>query len=215
MNSIETLTGDVNLRDSSAKCFIFHCPRAGGPGAEERHLGIAAKSPQTAEVVATVSPYPIVIPAVQGYSAEVGGKMMRMIYAVADGEVLKVFVNRRAGGLPVSACQFLRVRSGAALRTLELKLLTDAAVNHPYGMIRGRFDLLTLAEARALGVKVNEQFTKMFGPGAVGHCIVESVVSPELSQVVTVHKTDGTVATVESGPKRRRAIILPPSPPSA
>jgi hypothetical protein len=210
MTTIETLTGDVNLRTGSAKCFVFHTPRQGGAGVEERHLGLAAKSNQTANVVRTVSPYPTVIPSVQGYSAEIGGKMVRMTYSVEEGEILKLFIQRRpgAGKLPTNACQFVRVREGAALRCVEAKMLTDPMVNEPMSFIRGRFDLLTLEEARALGVKVADGYTRMFHPANVEHVTTVSTVSPEIASASIVQQPSGKPAVVVTEIKRRRKIIL-------
>ena len=211
MNTIETLTGDVNLRAASAKCFVFHTPHAGGAGVEERHLGLAAKSNQTSSVVSTVSPYPVVIPSVQGYTQEIGGKMVRMTYAVADGEILKLFAQRRPGEgkMPVAACQFVRVRSSAALRCIEARLLTDAVVNEPLAFIRGRFDLITLEEARALGVKVEGYYDKMFLAGAVDHIMTTAVISPEVAQAQIVKPANGKPAVVVLGEaKRRRKITI-------
>lgn len=210
MNTIETLTGDVNLRTASAKCYVFHTPRQGGSGVEERHLGIAAKSGQTSNVIRTVSPYPIVIPSVQGYSTEVGGKMVRMSYSVEDGEILKLFIQRRpgAGKLPTSACQFVRVRGSAALRCLEAKLLTDPTVNEPMAFLRGRFDLISLEEARSLGVTVAEGFSRMFLPANVEHVTTVSILSPELASMNVVPQAAGKPAVVVSEVKRRRKIVL-------
>lgn len=211
MTTIETLTGDVNLRTGSAKCFVFHTPHAGGKGAEERPLGLAAKSGQTSEVVRAVSPYPTVIPSVSGYSAEVGGKMVRMTYQVADGELIKLFVQRRpgAGKVPVSACQFIRVRESGALREVEMRLLTDACVNEPFGKLRGRFDLLTLAEARAMGATVASHFDSMFGEGSVSNTMSFSTIAAEKASAWSVAKDDGTVVVVAVA-KRRRAINIKP-----
>lgn len=211
MTTIETLSGDVNLRTGSAKCAVFHSPRTGGKGVEERHLGIAAKSGQTCDIIRTVSPYPVVIPSVQGYSNEIGGKMVRMTYQVEDGEILKIFVQRRpgAGKVPVNACQFIRVRESAALREVEMKLLTDPAVNEPFGKIRGRFDILSLADARALGVSVAAHFEKMFGEGSVANTMTFATIAPESVAVQQVKKADGTAVTVATV-KRRRTINIQP-----
>ncbi len=209
MTTIESFTGDVNLRTASAKCFLFHTPRKGGAGVEERHLGIAAKSGQTSSIIRQVSPYPIVTPSVQGYSNEIGGKMVRMTYQVEEGEILKIFVQRRPGAdkVPVSACQFLRVREGAALREVEIKLLTDASVNDPFGKVRGRFDLLSLADARALGVSVPAHFERMFGEGSIANTLTFATVAPEKVLVENVIKADGSAITVAQV-KRRRTINI-------
>lgn len=206
MNPITTLTGEVNLRTASAKAFVFHCPRAGSKAAEERPLGLAAKSPQSCDVVRAISPFPSVVPSVQGYPPEVGGKMVRMDYEVADGEVVKVFGQRRpgTGKLPVSANLFLRVRAGAALREITVKLLTDACVTEPYAKVRGRFDLLTLDEALELGCKVHPNFRRAFDPAAVAHIMEATVLAPEKAVAQTVVRADGTAAVVIVEKRRRR-----------
>lgn len=207
MTPIETLTGEVNLRYGSAKAFVFYSPRIGAAGAAEQHLGIAAKSPQTAHLVRKLSPFPTITPSVSGYAPEVGGKMIRTTYEIANGEVLKVFGQRRAGAgkLTFSACQFLRVRDTAALVELTVRLLSDPIVAEPYAKILGRFDLMTLDEAKSIGVKVLPHFEKMFTQGVVEDLIAAHVIAPEKAKVETVSKDDGTTAMV-TVQKRRRFI---------
>ncbi len=207
MTPIETLIGEVNLRYGSAKAFVFYSPRIGGAGAAEQHLGIASKSPQTAHLVRKLSPFPTITPSVSGYAPEVGGKMIRTSYEVANGEILKVFGQRRAGAgkLTFSACQFLRVRDTAALVELTVRLLSDPSVVEPYAKIVGRFDLITLDEAKSLGIKVLPHFEKMFSQGVVEDLISIRIIDPEKAKVETVSKDDGTTAMV-TVQKRRRFI---------
>jgi hypothetical protein len=209
MNPIETLTGEVNLRYGSAKAFVFYSPRAGFAGAKEQHLGIAAKSPQTAHLVRRVSAFPLSVPSVAGYAPEIGGKMTTTAYDVANGEIIKVFGQRRAGAnkLTFSACQFLRVRDSAALTEVRVRLLSDPNVVHPYAHIRGRFDLITLEEAKGLGVTVLPHFEKMFSQGVVEDLFSVSVLSPEKAKIQTITKDDGSTAMVAT--EKRRRFIKP------
>jgi hypothetical protein len=207
MTPIETLTGDINLRYGSAKAFVFYSPRAFNAGAAEQHLGIAAKSPQTSSVVRKISPFGIVTPSVSGYAPEVGGKMIRMSYEVANGEVLKVFGQRRAGAgkLTMTACQFLRVRDTAALTEVTVRLLSDPSVTEPFAKVVGRFDLISLEEAKALGVKVLPQFEKMFHQSSVEYLFATRIIDAEKAKVETIQKDDGSTALV-TVQKRRRFI---------
>ena len=210
MNPIETLTGDVNLRYGSAKACIFYSPRLGGAGSVEQHIGIAAQSPQTAHVVKKISSFPTVTPSVAGYSTEIGGKMIRMTYEISNGEILKVFGKRRAGAgkIDFTACQFLRVRETAALTEVTIRLFSDAQVAEPYAKITGRFDLLSLAEAKALGVNVLPQFEKMFSQGVVEDLISSRIIAPAKAKIESITKDDGTTAIVAVD-KRRRFIKMP------
>jgi hypothetical protein len=133
--------------------------------------------------------------------------MIRTSYEVTNGEILKVFGQRRAGAgkLTFSACQFLRVRDTAALVELTVRLLSDPIVAEPYAKIVGRFDLITLDEAKSLGVKVLPHFEKMFSQGVVEDLIVAHVLDPEKAKVETIQKEDGTTALV-TVQKRRRFI---------
>lgn len=208
MTPIETLTGEINLRYGSAKAFVFHSPRQFvNTGVNEMHLGIAAKSPQTALVVRRISPFPTVTPSVSGYAPEIGGKMTRMTYEVANGEILKVFGQRRAGAgkLTISACQFLRVRDTAALTEVTVRLLSDPNVTEPFAKVIGRFDLITLEEAKSLGIRALLQFEKMFHPTSVEYLFSSRIIAAEKAKVETIQKEDGTAAMV-TVQKRRRFI---------
>lgn len=207
MNPIETLTGDVNLRTASAKAYVFHTPRKGGVGVEERILPVAAKSGQTNSVITPLQSFAQRTPSVQGYSVEVGGSMTAQSFIVAEGEILKFFVNRRpgAGKLPLTACQFIRVRETAALRCIEAKLLTDPKVTQPFAMIRGRFDLLTLEEAVALGVTVNPGFMRQFHPANAGACMTVALMQPEAAKAeVQVLPSGESIVVTQT--KRRRQL---------
>jgi hypothetical protein len=196
MTPIETLTGEINLRYGSAKAFVFHSPRQFvNTGVNEMHLGIAAKSPQTALVVRRISPFPNITPSVSGYSPEIGGKMTRMTYEVANGEILKVFGQRRAGAgkMTISACQ------------VTVRLLSDPNVTEPFAKVIGRFDLITLEEAKSLGIKTLLQFDKMFHPTSVEYLFSSRIIDAEKAKIETIQKEDGTTALV-TVQKRRRFI---------
>jgi hypothetical protein len=220
MPTIDTLTGEVNLTSASAKAYIFHTPHAGGRGVEERHLGLAAKSPQTSPVIRQVSPFPQCTPSVHGYPKDIGGQMIRMTYDIAEGEILKIFAMRRpgAGKVGVSCAQFIRVREGAALHTIAAKLLTDATVVEPFARFTGRFDLLTLEQAQAFGVVINPKFASMFLPNLVAHVMEVSIDAPAIQQATIRQSAQGGATVVVSIPKRRRSIDLTPNsffPPTA
>lgn len=209
MTTIETLLGNVNLRDGQAKAYCFHCPPE-AQGIEERHLGQAAKSSQTYERVQQVTPFVQAIAAVQGYTVEHGGKTSRVTYQVAEGEIIKVFGQRRAGAnkLPVSASMFLRVRDSAALREVRVKFLTDPKIVEPFAFVRGRFDIITVEDAIAAGIKVNPNFIRQFGSGAVSHIMEVIVAAPETATVTQVPLAAGGVKSIVT-PIRRRYIKMP------
>ncbi len=193
--------GDVNLRSASAKAFIFHTPQN---GAKEQHLSMASK---TTGAVLPVSAYPQIICSVHGHTKEIGGKMVRMTYAVRNGEVLKVFCQRRTGfnKMTLSACQFLRLRSTGPLCELKMRLLTDPLVHEPAATVTGRFDLIDLEKAKSLGIAVLPHFEKMFHQSMVDEVMSLRLLAPELAKCETVIKDDGSETTMLTE-KRKRFI---------
>jgi hypothetical protein len=210
-NTISTLSGNVNLRKASAKVCIFHCPRAGSVGNMEVFLDKAATSGVTAAVVRR-SGMPHFISAVPGVVPEIGGRMINQSFSIAEGEILKVFVNVRPGWgkLPKTGAVFVRIRAKAALRKLEFPMIKHADVAYQESLVEGRFDVLTLADALALGIKVPNHL-RMF---CEDHCVAQlgvkqTVIDAEISAAVQFEQKqigDGDTVKTIVVRKRRRSI---------
>ena len=208
MPTIITLTGEANLKNSSAKISIFHSPKNGGM---ERYLSQAAKLKDA--VIQRGSP--IFIQSVQGVLKEIGGVYVNCAYEVRSGELVKLFakVKYGYGRMDKVGSMFIRVRDGAAYRSVTIKTLDVASLNFREAKIEGCFDLVSLEEAIADGVKVKRDYFHMYNPELLSSIVETRVLQPELlpavkKQVVelTDHSTGKKVeATVV---KRRRAISL-------
>jgi hypothetical protein len=131
MPRIEVTSGSVNLRSASAKTHVFHCPRRDGAGGDAQMvLFAAAKSARIGTAVRLASGFVQPIPAVNGVSAEIGGKVTQAAFEIAEGEIIKVVTSRSTGGalaspITLNAHRFYRVRTGAALMIIECKWHDD------------------------------------------------------------------------------------------
>lgn len=216
VNIIETNTGTVNLRTSSAKCFVFHVPLIGGAGLAETTLNAASQAAATKKVVAKLSSWGNQVPSVDGYTAEIGGSMVRQSFGIKEGEILKVFSARRpAGSLPLTSCLLLRVRESAALQTVNVKMLAHPSVVQPLATIRGRFDVLTFDEAIALGARLKSDFQKFFNPAVVEQAMeIETIQAAKANvKIVTVEPKPSlhgitpapkAMVVTEEAPRRRK-----------
>jgi hypothetical protein len=208
MPTILTTTGEVNLRDASAKVCIFHTPK---DGSVERYLSQAAKSAQHIQQRGSAT----FLPSIQGVLSEIGGRSINAAYAIQNGEVIKVFVKIKYGygRMDKVGSFFLRAREDAAYRVLTIKTLDMASVLFRSAKIEGCFDLLTLQQGLAEGVKINNTYHRLFNPDNLSSIIETTILQPERTpavskEVVTVTDslTGKEVSVVKV--KRRRAISL-------
>ena len=210
MPIINTTIGEVNIRGASAKISIFHSPK---DGTGEKYISVAAKAKDSIEQRGAASFFS----SVTGLVQEVGGRGINCLYSVKSNEVLKVFVkiNPGYGKMEKTCCFFLRVREGAAYRLLKINTVKHHSVVLESALIEGCFDMLTVDEAIAEGVKVRREFTHLFNPDVVSavissHTILQrekkSSVTREVIEVV--NQATGEQVSIVNLKKRRRAISI-------
>lgn len=203
------------MRKQSAKAYIFHSPRKGGVGHAEVFLDKATQSGPTRGVIQRIGK-PSFCASVPGTQMEICGRMVRSNYDVPEGEVLKVFITARTGygDRPRTGCVFVRVRAKAAHRVLRFKMLDHADVAYTHAEMEGTFDVITAAEAKALGCPILKQFAACATPSAAAAVLTENVVvQEEVEQAVVVQErevttADGTTTTVRSVKRKRRGIAI-------
>ncbi len=209
--TIQTVLGDVNRRSSSAKVILFHCSRSGG--GQEVYISQAAKN---SDGLVTTVGFPQHSPAQMGIAMDVGGRMIKAGYSVRGGEVLKVFVNIRRGYSTMDRVGnfYIRVRPEAAYRVVKMKLLLDNTVTFKEASIEGNFDMLTVEEAMAEGVKCLQQHRQFADPINIERIITSNtIIAPARApaprkEVYTVEDaaTGETKTLVRN--KKRRSIEL-------
>lgn len=226
MPQISIDTGWVNLRASSAKVNIFHCPlRNAGAAALERILFAAAKDAATEEVTAISgwnNPRPAVVTTVNGRQIpkdmKAFGSMTAASYEITNGQVLKVFASLKSGWqtvgqvsaatpIGVVAQQYFRVREGAAIVTIKIKMVDDRDCPTKFATITGPIERLTLQEAIALGVNPPKPEYRAAYKGSLFDFLTASttVIQPAANSAQVVTTPQGTTQTVVTT-VRRRAI---------
>ena len=213
LSVIKTVSGQVNLRKQSAKACYFHSPRKGGKGNRELFLDKAAGNAITGGTDGVIhrAGNPHYTDSVPGTNPEIGGRMVTQSFSVAEGEVIKCFINVRPsyGKLPKSASVFMRVRRNAAYRKLTFKLLDHPDTILTESTIEGCFDILTTEEVLSLGCRIPEAFLSFSDPTNVDTVLSSDVVihpekeSPVRLEEKVVKDGSGNERTVVKRRKRR------------
>jgi hypothetical protein len=177
---IKTVSGSVNLRKQSAKTCFFHAPRKGGKGNREVFLDKAATNGVTGgpDGVIHRAGAPSYSDSVPGVNGQIGGRRVEQQFSIAEGEIIKGFVNVRPsyGKLPKSASVFLRVRKDAAYRRLKFKMLDHADTTLTHSTIEGCFDILTTAEAVAAGCHIPTAYRSFSDPSNLATVLEEDII---------------------------------------
>jgi hypothetical protein len=205
---IHTVTGDVNLRGKSAKVIVFHSPRGGGT---ERFASQAAKD-SSSGISITSS---MMSKSVARTLEEIGGRKWDTVLSVEEGTILKVFVkiNPGANRMEKTANFYVRVRAAAAYRSVKIKTIQDdVSVLLTEGSIEGNFDMLTVDEAMAEGIRCLPQHRRFAEQIAVdqvisSHTVIaeEKKAEPKKMLAIAVdHETGNKISYVTR--KKRRAI---------
>jgi hypothetical protein len=197
MPLLKVTCGNINLRNQSGQVRVFHSPRKGGKGEKEVFLDTAAKAGPTIAVISRIGS-PHFFSSVPGLNADIVGRATSQVFDIAEGEIIKVFVDSRNnyGKRPTRASIYLRMRAAAASRILKFKITDHASAAFNEGEVEGNFDILTLDEVEAEGVKVLPQFRQYCSEAAVARAITSNVeLAPEVAPVPKVKKVavdDGT-----------------------
>lgn len=124
--------------------------------------------------------------------AQGGGWTQRTLQA-KEGLVLQLFGSRRArwNSLLSSSNAYIRMRSSAALRKLTIPTLQIPGHSELHEVtVEGRFDVLSLAEAEALGAIPNPLYRAAFAPEKFSYLFRETIIEgPIASREVLVATT--------------------------
>ena len=212
---IKTVSGQCNLRKQSAKACYFHTPRGGGSGSREVFLDKAAANSVTGgpDGVIHRAGSPQYADSVPGTNPEIGGRRVTQQFSIAEGEIIKCFINVRPsyGKLPKSASVFLRIRRNASYRKLTFKLLDHPDTILTESTIEGSFDILTTEEALAAGVNIPTAYRSFSDPTNIATVLTaDTIIHPEKESPVrfeekVVNDGSGNHRTVV---KRKRRRVL-------
>lgn len=179
---VTTTSGNVNLERTSAKVCLFQVPTdAHRRDGKEAHAFLVAR--EQGGCISTVGS-PRFYEAVSGYRTEFGKWVMNTL-EVEEGVLLKLYMNRKTQdnvpGRMRSASMLLQSREGAALLRITCTLPQDDRMQLSTVRTEGRFDVLDVRQAEALGAKVPPAFRLSFEPEAANGMFYVEEIEPERS----------------------------------
>jgi len=194
MNLLETMVGDANFSSGSSRVGVFVTPSADFTGfTKEQPLFAAARNGIVTRqnFIGKVSAW------AQDSARPELGTWMQCVYNVPEGMVLKIFAHMSQGhGRPMyNGAQFIRIRRTAAYRELRVALHAPMHARYQHAVIKGRFDLLTMEEAKGEGVDIDPRYTGQFR---------ESMTAPLFSVVELEQEIASAVVVRKRAVKRRR-----------
>jgi hypothetical protein len=199
------MTGSETMSDGFTKVYAFHVPQGGG---KEAFLAGASK----VGGLVRAQGYPVCEGAVAGIRREIGGSWTMQAYDIAEGEVIKLSVSKRAAwNSKISSAQVLiRMRSEGAHTRITIPLLARAGKSRfTEAVFDGRFEVITPQEAfAAAGVTVPSMFLRLFTLSAQETCFkvsqVEEAVKPaERIKVRVIQDNAGATVAVRERVRRR------------
>lgn len=184
MPLIETTTGSETFPSASAKvqCFFVPTREFGG---KELPLSQAA---QVSGGVVRLHARGGSQPAGVGMNANVVGLWHSASYELPDGALVKLFCHRSMQTNKLTGNQFIRMRTGAALREIRARLTGYGKAAISSAVFRGRFDIISPEEAAALGARIPVEFQRFYTAGAVRGVFDYEVLAEE-TQPRTVVET--------------------------
>jgi len=204
---IDTLTGNQTWKGSQASFNVLWVPndKKKHVGLKECHLYVAGN--QLRGGVSRLKS--------QTNNALVGmdknaGFYVESRFDMNEGTVLKLSAFIREGaedgdeGIKRFGQQYVRLREAAALRMVRMTLPNEHGKNrYPYAYIRGHFDLLTVEEALAYGVKTHKNFVKTFSKSRFKTLFVDDILTEE-KEAATVM----TSKAVVTGEGESEAVMM-------
>lgn len=186
--SIEFQSGDINAEEGSGKLHVFHSPIGGSvrAGGKETFLAAAIQECPVLGKRGAVTRFP----SRKNIQEEIGGKVFHSSYTIAEGEVLKIFGQGRAGGWNAvlrTAVVYIRLRRTGPFHRLKCTVpsaVPDAALRE--WNVTGRFDILEMECAEALGVKVLPGCRGQGTKAAVTSLFQVEVLAPETCEAVRI-----------------------------
>lgn len=201
MPLISVTSGKENFPESATKVFVFAVATARHPmdNGTEVFLDVAARLGYGIERQGR----PNRTPAASGYREDLGSWTVGQ-YHVQENTLIKVHANRSVRGRRSSANVFLQVRERAALRRVTVQLSGDhRADRSAVHAVEGRFDVLTVAQVRALQARAPEQALHFAQPAYTGPMFTITELAPEVSPRA------GEDGMVRQRDHRGREIVTP------
>lgn len=199
-----TTTGNVLMRDASAEVRILHCVDG-----VERFIGQSAKLVTGKVTHLGAAQFSS---SIRGKSREAGGSCVKQSFSIEEGQIFKVFVkiNNGYGSMPKIGCFYIKVRAAAAYRTAKMNTFEFLNIDFKAATIEGNFDVLTLEEADADGIKTAGTYRRLFSQENVGKVLTScTALFPESAPVVKkklvrlVDEDTGNTTTVVRLRKKR------------
>lgn len=136
------------------------------------------------------------------------GKWTKASYDVADGMLIKIWVHKTTGfgNRIINVSQFIRPRKDAAFREIKVILTRHPKSRFEFATIKGRFDLISLEDAKKRGAKINSRFEYTFNPddfAAVTQC---TELEPEKAPSALIRETKVRKRNGETVVVRRRRV---------
>ena len=166
--TLRTVTGEVNAAAFSSQVYIY----AHRDGRD---------CPMPRAVVSSSAPSLLAKP------ARIGGAITDATYTLSEGAVVKVYANRRRGyGKPPLRCVFfIRMREGAALRSINIPLADPSGehlLNPPYNAsLTGTFDIIPVKELSRYDITLPERFLVNASDGCRESMTKETILQEEVS----------------------------------
>ena len=180
---IDVTTGGELFKDVSAKTHTFFVPSTKYPGTET-HIGIlsAVKHKENNPHNVTRLAKAVVTNAHTRLSAEMGGSWSTGTIDVPEGMVLKIFMGRSLGygQMRVQGNLLIRVREYAAYRRIGIATTQHPDATNKDVHIEGRFDVLSIEEARSLGVDIPKGKEYFYDPLMIKKGFTEKIMYPEI-----------------------------------
>jgi hypothetical protein len=198
--------GTENNTQSEAKAHFFVWN-----GITEKQIGVASRDNE----------FPVSLqagqysknPAISGMSSEVGGYVVSAAFNVTEGTIIKLHANvRKYQGLPKCASVLLRAREEGPLTELKLNLIDAPNSNFKQLVSQGRFERITLDEAKAFGYHCAPAFEKFFNEDAIDDAFEFKILDAGKSKPeFTLEEYQDTKTgekIIRKKPVERRRIIL-------
>lgn len=176
MNLIEVMFGEEIFDNQNAKVQVFVCPsKIFNTFSSEIAINAAATKDEIPVQRQTQ------LERIAAWNSEARadlGSWKKAAYIVQSGMILKVFAHKHSGfgQRTLNVAQFLRINPDAAYQEIKIQLTGHAKARLMFATIKGRFELISLKDATAAGVKVNPNFKALFDESNLKRLITFTVL---------------------------------------
>jgi hypothetical protein len=198
--------GTENGDHSEAKAHFFIWN-----GAKELQIGIASQNDEF-DVKLQAGQY-AKHPALKGMPAEIGGHVVTASYHLSEGTLFKLHASvKPMQGFPKVASAMFRVREKGPLTKIVLPLLNTPQSVFSQLVTQGRFERISLDEAKAFGYRGISSFEKFFNEDAIEdtfdfEILDEGVAAPKVTVEEYKDTKTGEVVIRKKEVVNRRIIV--------